>query len=291
VKKKKILIFGGSGFLASHLCDELNKRKYQVKIFDFKKSPFLKNGQKIILGDILDSKKVINACKGVDIIYHFAAVADLREANEKHLKAIKTNIFGTVNILEGAVKNNVKKIIFASSIYARSQQGGFYSTTKLSSEMIIERYCEKYPLKFIILRFGSLYGVRSNYFNPIRNFILQAIKKKKIVRFSDGKEIRNYIHVNDLKKICLDVLEKKFENKHINILGTKATSVRNIIFIIKKIIPNIKIIFKNKKMIYNYKKNPFTYKIRKGITLRPKKEYNIRLGIKDLIEQIKKKSR
>ena len=288
MKKKKILIFGGSGFLASHLCDELNKKNYQVKIFDFKRSPFLKKDQKIILGDILDSKKVLKACKEVDIIYHFAAVADLKEANEKHLKAIKTNIFGTVNILEAAVKNNVKKIIFASSIYARSQQGGFYSTTKLSSEMIIERYSEKFPIKFIILRFGSLYGSRSNYFNPIRNFILQALKKKKIVRFSDGKEIRNYIHVNDLKKICLDVLNKKYENKHINILGSKATSVRNIIFIIKKLIPNIKIIFKNKKMIYNYKKNPFTYKIRKGITLRPKKEYNLNLGIKNLIEQIKK---
>ena len=288
MKKKKILIFGGSGFLASHLCDGFNKKKYDVKIFDFKRSSYLKKGQKIIIGDIMNFKKVLKACNGIDIIYHFAAVADLKEANEKHLKAIKTNILGTVNILEAAIKTKVKKLIFASSIYARSQQGGFYSTTKLSSEMIIERYCEKYPLKFIILRFGSLYGSRFNKFNPIGNFIFQAIRQKKIIRFSDGKEIRNYIHVNDLKKICLEVLKKKFENKYINIFGGKATSVRNIINIIKRLIPNVEVIFRNKKMIYNYKKNPFTYKIRKGITLRPKNEYNLNSGIKNLIEEIKK---
>ena len=200
-KKKKILIFGGSGFLASHLFDELNKKKYEVKIFDYKRSPYLRKNKKIIIGDIMNSSKVLKACKNVDVVYHFAAVADLKEANRDHLKAINTNIFGTVNILEAAIKSKVKKIIFASSIYARSQQGGFYSTTKLASEMIIERYCEKYPIKFVILRFGSLYGSRSNDFNPIGNFIIQAIKYKKIVRFSDGKEIRNYIHVNDLKKM------------------------------------------------------------------------------------------
>ena len=288
--KKKILIFGGSGFLASHLCDELIKKNYDVTIFDFKKSSYLRKGQKIIIGNIMNFKKVLKACKGIDIIYHFAAVADLKEANEKHLKAIKINIFGTVNILEAAIKNNVKKLIFASSIYARSQQGGFYSTTKLSSEMIIERYCEKYPLKFVILRFGSLYGSRSNKFNPIGNFILQALKQKKIIRFSDGKEIRNYIHVNDLKKICLEVLKNNYENKYINILGGKATSVRNIINIIKKLIPNTKVIFKNKKMIYNYTKNPFTYRIRKGITLRPKNEYSLNSGIKNLIKEIKIKT-
>ena len=116
---------------------------------------------------------------------------------------------------------------------------------------------------------------------------MQAIKHKKIIRFSDGREIRNYIHVSDLKKICLEVLQKKYENKYINILGGKATSVRNIINVIKKLIPNIKVIFKNKKMIYNYKKNPFTYKIRKGITLRPKNEYNLKSGIKNLIKEIK----
>lgn len=286
--KKKILIFGGSGFLASHLFDELSKKNFDVKIFDYKKSPYLKKSKKLIIGDIMNQKKVLEACKKVDIIYHFAAVADLKEANKDHLKAINTNIFGTVNILEAAIKSKVKKIIFASSIYARSQQGGFYSTTKLASEMIIERYCEKYPLKFIILRFGSLYGSRSNKFNPIGNFIIQAIKQKKITRFSDGREIRNYIHINDLKKICTDVLKKKFENKHINIIGNKATSVRSIINLIKKFIPNIKIVFKNKKMIYNYKKNPFTYKIRKGITISPKNEFNLELGIKNLIKEMQR---
>ena len=162
MKKKKIIIFGGSGFLASNLADELSKKNYRVTIFDNRRSKYLKNNQKMIIGNILDTSKVLNACKNQDVIYHFAAVADIKEANKKHLNAIKINIYGTLNILEAAIKSAVKRIIFASSIYAISQHGGFYSTSKLSSEMIIERYSEKYPLKYTILRFGSLYGPRSN---------------------------------------------------------------------------------------------------------------------------------
>ena len=78
-----------------------------------------------------------------DIVYHFAAVSDLDEAQKNHLKAIEVNIMGTVNILEACIKKKVSKLIFSSSIYARSEQGGFYSTTKLSSEMLIERYSKK----------------------------------------------------------------------------------------------------------------------------------------------------
>ena len=286
--KKNILIFGGAGFLASHLADELTKKSFNVTIFDKKKSSYLQEDQKMIVGDILDFKKVIKACKNQDIIYHFAAVADLQKANQIPLKTLNVNIFGTINILEACIKNGIKKIIFASSIYARSQQGGFYSTSKLSSEMIIERYSEKYPIKYVILRFGSLYGLRSNNSNPITNFIKEALLKKKIIRFSDGKETRSYINTSDLTKICVDFLKKKYENNHINILGNKTFSVRTILNLIKKIIPKTKIVYKNKKMTFNYKKNPFTYKIRKGTTIKLKNEVKLELALNKLVNELKK---
>ena len=98
MKKKKIIIFGGSGFLASNLADELSKKKYRVTIFDNRRSKYIKNNQKMIIGNILDTSKVLNACKNQDVIYHFAAVADIKEANKKHLNAIKINIYG-LNII------------------------------------------------------------------------------------------------------------------------------------------------------------------------------------------------
>ena len=77
---------------------------------------------------------------------------------------------------------NVKRIIFASSIYARSRMGGFYSSTKRSCESLIEEYKNIFNLNYTILRFGSLYGLRANHFNAINNFVIQAIKYNKIER-------------------------------------------------------------------------------------------------------------
>ena len=88
---------------------------------------------------------------------------------------------GTSNILQSCLKNKVKKIIFASSIYARSEQGGIYSTSKLSSEMIIEKISKKFGLKFVILRFGTVYGKELTHL-ILFNFINDAKFKNKIFK-------------------------------------------------------------------------------------------------------------
>ena len=108
-------------------------------------------------------------------------------------------------MLKACLKNKVKKIVFASSIYARSEQGGIYSTSKLSSEMIIEKICKKSNLKFVILRFGTVYGERANSFNTVQNFIRSANKNKKIFRETIGNELRSYIHVKDVAKITISL--------------------------------------------------------------------------------------
>ena len=104
--------------------------------------------------------------------------------------------------MEACIKNKVDKIIFASSIYALSEQGGFYSTSKLASEMLIEKYYEKYGLKYLILRFGTIYGTRANNFNTVQKYINEAKTENKITRNTKGNEIRSYIHIADVAKIC-----------------------------------------------------------------------------------------
>ena len=103
-----------------------------------------------------------------------------------------------------AVKNNIKRFMFASSIYVFSEQGGIYRTTKQSCELLIENYSKKYGLKYTNLRFGSLYGPRANKFNFINNIIYQALNKRTMIRNGDGKEIRNYINVIDAAKYTLE---------------------------------------------------------------------------------------
>lgn len=286
-KNKKIIIFGGSGFLASHVADKLILNGYDVIIFDNKKSKYMSKGQKFFQGDILKLKNVLKVTKNAYAVYHFAGVSDIDTANQFPYKTLNINIFGTINILEACVKNKIKQIIFASSIYALSDQGGFYSTSKLTSEMIIERYSKKFKFNFNILRFGSLYGPRFNYFNSIGKYINQAKKIGKIIRFSNGNEKRNYINVLDAADICIEVLKSKFKNKYYNLLGKKKYKVRNVLNLIAKEMKVKKIIYNNKNSEYHYNTNPYTYKLRKGTLLYPKKEINLSLGIRNVIKELK----
>ena len=84
------------------------------------------------------------------------------------------------------MKNKIKKFVLASSIYAMSSQNGFYSMSKITSEMLTEKYAEKFKFKFIILRFGSIYGGRANNFNTINNFINEA---KKITKLLENRKV------------------------------------------------------------------------------------------------------
>lgn len=286
---KKILITGGSGYIASHVADNLTSIGHKVIIFDKIKSPYLSKKQIMFLGDISDEKKILKLTKNVDVVYHFAAVADLYQANKNPYETIKTNVLGTLNILEACRINKIKKIILASSIYALSEQGRFYSVSKLSSEMLVENYSKKYNFQFVILRFGSIYGGRANKFNTIRNFILEGIKKKKIMRKSDGSEERNYINVLDVSKLCIEVLKSKYAGGYFNIFGPKKMKLKNLLFMIKKNLGNVKIYFRKKNsMIYNYKKSPFSYKLRKGKNLKLKKYEDLNVGIKKIINEEKK---
>ena len=282
--KKKILITGGSGFIASHVADHLSENGHSVFLLDRKKSKYLKKNQKMIICDILNKKKIEQKLKNIDIVYHFAAEADLFDSNKNPYYSIQCNIIGTTNIAEGCAKNKIKQIIYASSIYALSEQGGFYSLTKLSSEMIIENYCKKYGMKFVILRFGSIYGSRANYFNTIQNFVKSAIENKKITRNSNGREIRNFINVSDVAKICTKIIKRKYYNSFLNIYGPQKKRVFEVLKYIKQNIPNTKIIFRKKnKMKYNYVTTPFTYKLRKGKKVKLDNYISLEKGIKDII--------
>lgn len=178
---KNILITGASGYLASHVADIFSKKGYNVSILDIKVSKFKKKNQKMIVCNLNDARKIDKALKNIHTVLHFAASADLEESNKNPFKTLENNVVGTISLLKACLKSNVKKIIFASSIYAISEQGGIYSTSKLSSEMIIERICKKFDLKFVILRFGSVYGGVANSFNTIQKFIKSAKVKKKFL--------------------------------------------------------------------------------------------------------------
>jgi len=282
--KKKFLVTGASGFIASHVSDYLSEKGHLVILFDKKRSKYISKNQKMITGNLNSLNQLNKATKNVNTIFHFGATADLNEANDDPFNALHNNIFSTINILKTCLKNKVKKIIFASSIYAISEQGGIYSTSKLSSEMIIERLCKKFKIKFVILRFGTVYGDRANKFNTVQKYLNDAKEKSKIFRDTKGNEMRSYIHVKDVAKIVYLSLKKKYENHYFNIVGDKKVLVKNLLHLIKSQLPKTKINYsKSNKRKYNYKVNPFTYKLREGKQIKLKKYISLNEGIKRLI--------
>jgi len=137
-KPLNIMVTGGSGFLGSHIADALTNAGHNVFIYDIKPSPYLKAEQRMIDGDILDEKELARRMEGIDVVFHLAALADLDVAQDNPHDAMRINVLGTANILEAARKANVKRVVFASTIYVNSRTGSFYRVSKHSCELLLE---------------------------------------------------------------------------------------------------------------------------------------------------------
>lgn len=234
----KVIVFGGSGFLGSHTADALEEAGHEVVVYDLKPSPHLRPSQTMIVGDILNEKKVNDAVKGCDVVYNFAGIADIAEASQKPLDSVKNNILGNAIILEACRKADIKRFVFASSLYVYSKAGSFYRSSKQACELITENYNEIFGLPYTILRYGSLYGPRADERNFIYKIIKKALTDGKIVREGDGEEIREYIHVYDAAKRSAEILQDDFINQYVIITGDQQMKVKDLLFMIKEMLDN-----------------------------------------------------
>ena len=190
----KVLILGGSGFIGSHVADVLAKSKHLVTIYDLKKTKYVSKKFKFVKGSIVDYKKLSQIIKGKEIVFNFAALADIDIARYKPDLTAQINIIGTLNILKICSLNKIKLVVHASSIYADSLEGGFYAISKRSAEDYIQEYHKIYKLNYIILRFGSLFGKRADGNNGIQRIINTLKKKKKLIYRGSKKACRKYIN-------------------------------------------------------------------------------------------------
>ena len=258
---KKVLVIGGAGFLGSHVADTLTAQGYSVSIFDYAESNYLQNNQTMIIGDISNRASVRNAIKGMDIVYHFAAVADIKEAAKDPERTAQLNIMGTMYILEACKAFGIKRFIFSSSIYVYTAHGSFYRSSKQACELLIDNYRQEFGLDFTILRYGSLYGKRANHFNFIQNSIKQALTEGKITRKGDGTEKRAYINIIDAAKASVKALDEQYKNKYLMITGNQTMQVMELLNMIKEIMNSkIAIEYTEGQMEGHYKITPYSFK-------------------------------
>jgi UDP-glucose 4-epimerase len=255
-----IIVFGGSGFLGSHVADVATENGHDVTIFDLKKSKHLKPGQKMIEGDILNREQVQIAMEGQEIIYHFAGLADLDDAASKPLQTVEYNILGTTNVLDEARKFKIKRLIFASTVYVYSDLGGFYRCSKQACELYIEEYQKKYGLEFTILRYGSLYGPRADDTNSIRIFLRDGLVDGKIIYRGTGEETREYVHVKDAAKLSMEILSEKYKNQHVTITGHQPMKVKDMLQMANEILSHkVEIDFKPASNFFHYDTTPYSF--------------------------------
>ncbi len=242
-----IFITGAAGFIGSNLVERLLADGNQVTGWDNfstghqKFIEGFKNHKnfKLIKGDNLDLKTLIQAMKGSNVIFHLAANADVRFGLEHPKKDLEQNTIATFNILEAMRVNHIKKIFFSStgSVYGESPviptpedapfpiQTSLYGASKVAGEGMIEAYCEGYQMEGVIFRFVSTLGERYSH-GHVFDFYKQLLKHPdRLNVLGDGTQRKSYLYVKDCVNAMIHIWkhrEKNNKNNRVDIynLGT-----------------------------------------------------------------------
>ncbi|NQT06939.1 MAG: NAD-dependent epimerase/dehydratase family protein [Candidatus Omnitrophica bacterium] len=211
----KNLVTGASGFIGSFIAEELVKRGEHVRALVRKTSDtqFLKSiGVELFYGNLDDSASVRKAMKGMDKVFHSAAMVGdwvLRK------DAQKTNVGGTRKMLESAIAENIKRFVFVSSLAVlgmrdhkktpsdapRIKTGDIYADTKIDSEELVVEYGKTRNLPFTVIRPGFVFGPRDKKVVPK---MVEFLSKGKYIFVGSGKNKVNMIYVENLAKAVVD---------------------------------------------------------------------------------------
>lgn len=216
-KYKKILITGGAGFIGSHMCEYLIKKKFKVYVIDNLVFGDRKNLNKkvyFIKGDILNQNFLIQKFKNIDAVIHLAAMSRSGPSDEAIDLCINQNVIGTKNVLEACRINKVKKLIYAgSATFYGNLKGKFredsfgdlfnpYALTKHIGEKMCLFYNKKKYVSCNIMRYFNVYGKlqpsKGIYALVIGIFLNNKKNNKPLTIYGDGKQKRDFIHVNDV---------------------------------------------------------------------------------------------
>lgn len=265
-KTKKVLVTGGASFIGSHLVDHLVELGADVRVVDNLSSGKKENLSNLIRNhriefiqeDLLDAHASEKFIKGIDVVFHLAAIHGGRGYLELHQSDFFDNALIDINIIKSALKEGVSNFIFSSSacVYPTQLQtknhhlplkedmvgppyspDGIYGWEKLHTELALKQYFQQFKFPSAICRYFSVYGDRG-----LENHSLVALTAKTFIRqnpfevWGDGHQVRNWTHVSDIVRGTISAAERIFDSTAVNLGSPQGISVNNAI---KEIFANV----------------------------------------------------
>jgi UDP-glucose 4-epimerase len=235
-------VTGGAGFIGSNLVDRLLAGGHRVTAYDnlstgqrrFLDNAGKQTGFKLVEGDLLDERKLSEAIRGHNLVFHLAANADVRFGTEHPRRDLEQNTIATYNVLEAMRQAGISQIAFSStgSIYGEPEvfptpetcpfpiQTSLYGASKLAGEGLIEAYCGGFGFRGYIFRFVSILGERYSH-GHVFDFCRSLSKDPKGIRvLGNGKQRKSYLYVQDCIDAMLAVIEKAKQSVNVFNLGT-----------------------------------------------------------------------
>jgi UDP-glucose 4-epimerase len=282
-------VIGGAGFLGSHVGDALSDAGYAVRILDRVHSPWRRDGQLMICGDILDTDTLRRAVAGCDAVYNFAAIADLDEALAKPIETVRVNVLGNVHALDACREAGVGRYVYASTVYVNSREGGFYRCSKQAAEQYVEEYHRTYGLDYTVLRYGSLYGPRSGPHNGLWRVVKRTLETGRVTYEGSAEAMREYIHVEDAARASVAALGEQFRNQHVVLTGQEPMRVMDMLKMLAEIL-NLpqSVEFVQSERAGHYVRTPYAYQPRIGRKYVLPLHVDLGQGLLQLIEEVQK---
>ncbi len=252
------LVTGGAGFIGSHIVDGLLARDYRVRVVDnlstgnLKNLAHVENEVEFHRADINDADALNAIMEGVHVVFHQAALASVPLSLEKPQEVNRICVQGTLNVLETANDNGVKKLVYAasSSCYgnrsssAQKEQDELmtvspYAAAKLAGEFYCQAFYHSFGLETVGLRYFNVFGPRQDPNSPysavIPSFISRMLNNRPPIVYGDGRQSRDFTFVQNVVDANLLAAEAKgVGGKVFNIANGKSTDLLTLISLLNQ---------------------------------------------------------
>jgi UDP-glucose 4-epimerase len=248
-----VLVTGGSGFIGSHVVDALLAAGHRVRIYDAR--PSAEHPELLVMADLSELDVLTESVRGCDAAIHLAAEADVNAVLDDPVDAERRNAGGTLHLLEAARRADVRRVIYASTIWAYSDTPAevydeslalcppahLYTSTKVAGEHYCHAYSELYGIQYTILRFGIPYGPRARPAAVIPVFVKRALAREPLTIAGDGLQSRTFVYVEDLADGVVRALAPVAVNRTYNLVSSEDVTIRAIAESVREIVGDVEI--------------------------------------------------